>query len=420
MASPSTQDLTGFFKEIYADSLIDLIPESTILAKEVPFEGRDKDLGGKYHQAVLVAEEGGFTYAASGAGSFSLNAASTLKTQDAQIDGVSLVLQSNLDYESAARASNSKKAFAEITGVKVKNMLTSIKKRLEASMWYGQSGIGKLNAAPTGASTQAICVISSATHAPMLWAGKINSRVHVYNGVTKMYGDFTITSVDVTDAVRTVTLTEVTGGDAALLRTNGVAGWDLFYAGSYGTADMFGIDKICTAGAAYFNIDPTVYDLWKSNTFAAGGAALTFKTVMDSVAQLVNRGLDEDVTVFVHPKTWSNLLTDQAALRQFDGSYDPSKVQQGAKAIEFFGMNGKVTVRGTGYVKGGEAFVLPTKRLSRVGASDVSFTTPGARNDEIFFHDPANAGFYFRAYSHQAIFLESPAKALKITGIVNS
>jgi hypothetical protein len=328
---------------------------------------------------------------------------------------VQLIMQANLDYESAARASNSKKAFAEITGVKVKNMLQSLRKRLEASLWYGQAGIGKAGSV-SGAGPYVI-TISDATHAPMLWAGKVGTFITWYNGASYVgYGP--ITAVDV--VAKTVTVS-VSGGTAPL------ATHDLYYSGStgaaadsYGTRDMFGVDKICTASTSFFNIDPAVYDLWKSNTKTAGSAALNFKVVMDSVAQLVNRGLDEDVTVFVHPNTWSNLLTDQAALRQFDGSYDPSKLQQGAKQLEFYGMAGKITVKGTGYVKGGEAFVLPTKRMYRIGASDITFETPGAKGGEIFFHDPTKNAFYFRAYSHQALFLETPAKALKITNIVNS
>jgi hypothetical protein len=70
-------------------------------------------------------------------------------------------------------------------------------------------------------------------------------------------------------------------------------------------------------------------------------------------------------------------------------------------------------------IKQGEAFVLPMKRIKRLGAQDVSFKTPG-REDEIFLHLPDNAGFELRNYTDQQIFIETPARTVKITTIVNA
>jgi hypothetical protein len=69
-------------------------------------------------------------------------------------------------------------------------------------------------------------------------------------------------------------------------------------------------------------------------------------------------------------------------------------------------------------VKGGEAFILPLKKWKRVGAQEVSFQTPG-RSEEIFLQLASNNGFEIRSYSDQAVFCSSPAKCVKVTGIVN-
>ena len=421
--NPSTSDLVGFFKDVYSSELLNLVPDSAKLVKEIPFESRDA-LGGKYRQCVIVSEEAGFSYAPSGAGAFAVGNAISMLTQDAQIDGFSLVLQSALDYESAARASNGKKAFAEVTGLKVKNMLASTRKRLEASMWYGQTGLGKISVATNpAAGTSTVVTITEATHAPLLWAGKKGSKVVVYNGTTKIgAANFTIGVVDVSDTVRTVELIGTNADVVAVYAVGATTNYDIYFdtsvsgtAGSFVHNDMMGLDKQITTAASKFNIDPSTYDLWKGGSFAVGGA-ISFKKVLEAVAVAVNRGLDSDITLWLHPKAWTVLMNDQAALRQFDSSYSPSKADVGHQELTFFGINGKITIKGHGMIKAGEAFLFSSKDVIRVGATDVSFETPG-RSGEIFFHDPSYAGYYFRLYSHQAICLLAPAKAVKLTGI---
>jgi hypothetical protein len=69
-------------------------------------------------------------------------------------------------------------------------------------------------------------------------------------------------------------------------------------------------------------------------------------------------------------------------------------------------------------VKGGEAFVVPLKRFARIGATEITFNTPG-RGDEIFFQIPGVNGFEIRSYSDQALLCRTPAKTVKITNVQN-
>ena len=46
-----------------------------------------------------------------------------VETQDCQVDGFQILLQSSVDYESAAKASSSRKAFLELVGKKLQNVL---------------------------------------------------------------------------------------------------------------------------------------------------------------------------------------------------------------------------------------------------------------------------------------------------------
>ena len=415
--------LTGFTYEIY-DKLVNLIPDSAKAIKMIGYKAAEKELGNKFHQNVIVSEEAGFTHAAPGAGAFAVNAAVSLTTQDAQVEGYQLVLQSSLDYEAAARASSSRKAYAAIAETKLKNMVESTRRRLEAEVWYGQAGLGVLSSTTNVDTTHTKIVFTAASFAPMVWGGKRNFEIVAYTAAGSRLNaadtaGYTIQTVDI--ANRTVTVLASTTDITAL---DGAAAGAIFYwksavnSSTVAYAGMKGISLIAGNVGSLFNIDAAVYDLWAGNAFAVGSVALTFKKIIQALAAGANRGLDEDVTLWVHPQAWSDLAGDLAGLRRYGGEVETAK--QGFKTIRFAHMTGDVTVIGHGMVKEGEGYMLPMKRFSRIGAQDVSFKTPGRNpGDDIFWHDPAKAGFSYRLYTNQAVFCDQPCKCVKLTGIVN-
>jgi hypothetical protein len=425
LTAPSTADLSGNFMEVYGDSLKDLIPLSTQLMKRVPFKETEK-VGNKFHQPVVVKTEHGFTYAAPNMGAFALGAFSSLQTADAQVDGSNLVLASAVDYESAARGAVSKAAFAEVTGLKVKHMTANTRKRLEISAWYGQMGLGTINAKASVDGTNEKLTLTQANFAPLIWAGSAGARVTIDNGSGTQVGSgsFTITKVDVSDGNRFVWVSGASGDITAL---NGITPSDshrIFFEssvnyGAFAHADMMGVHAQLTTSGSVLGIDNTVYDQWAPNSFAVGGA-LNYKGINDAIAMAVSRGLDEDAEVFVSYRTFGNLISDLAALRIIDSSYDPKKAVAGHESIEFHALNGKVSVTPSGYVKQAFGYILPTKDMVRVGATDLTFSTPGSKGGDIFFQLPSNAGFGLRCYSHQGVALLAPSKAVILTGIVNT
>ena len=70
MAGTTTTDLNGLFKQAYADQIENLIPEDSQLTRAIKFRGRDKMLGDKYNQPVIVRSEQGFTYSRPNNGTF--------------------------------------------------------------------------------------------------------------------------------------------------------------------------------------------------------------------------------------------------------------------------------------------------------------------------------------------------------------
>jgi hypothetical protein len=161
-----------------------------------------------------------------------------------------------------------------------------------------------------------------------------------------------------------------------------------------------------------------VYNLFKGNQYDAQSGALSFAKLNQAVARSVEKGLEGKVTAFVNPRGWSNMLSDQAALRKYDGSYSKKKLENGSEALSFFSQNGEIEIIPSIYVKEGYAYLLSMEDFVRVGSTDITFKRPGA--DGNFFRDLENAsGYELRCYTDQAIFCAAPGKQTLIINVVN-
>lgn len=438
----SPSDLTGLFKEVYGDEIINLIPDSAKNTKLIEFVSADQQTGNKYHQPVIVQHEHGITYAGPNAGAFLLEEAVTMKMQDAQIEGSQMVLRSALSYAAASRASKEgAKSFKKSTVLQVQNMLESITKRAEISILHGQMGIGEIAATKfvkTGSgSTTATFEVTDAAFADGIWAGSTGAKLVLYydssdtiggatniNGNTDTDQNITITGVDID--LKKINVTGSVAAIAALDTISATKALRVYFktavqgsGASFEYNEMAGMHKIMVNAGILFNINAAVYDLWKGNTATISGQ-LTFGKVLAENSKPVSRGgLDEDVVVQVHPKTWENLNADMAALRMFDGSYKKDDGEIGNQSITYYGQSGKITVMAFNLVKRGQAFLFPPARLKRVGSQEISFKTP-SKDDEIFLQLPNNAGFEMRCYTDQALLIETPAKCLYLSGFTNA
>ncbi len=424
--------LTGLFKEVYGDSQINLVPDNAKIQKKIPFVSRDKELGNYYHQNVIVSQEHGFSYASADAGAFALSDHIAMNTADAKVQGSQMLLRSALSYDAAARSSTGKKAFAKGTSLIVENMVESMAKRLEICLLYGQATGGLLNGTSSASDGGTITITAAAGKwAPGIWAGAENARVAVAVG-SNFFGPYKISAVDFANkAIKVVAATETNGQDAMTGDVSDIASATIasvHFAGSVSTVahratgggtarEMIGLDKMITTSGSIFNINNTTYNLWAGNSVTVSGQ-LTMGKIISALGKPISKGLDEDVVAYVNPDTWANLASDLAALRAFDGSYSSDKGDNGVKSIVYYSQNGKIEVISHSCVKNGDCFVIPVKRFKRVGAVEVSFKTP-SREEEIFLHLPNNAGFELRCYTDQALFPESLAKCLKISGFTN-
>ena len=410
--SETVSTLNGLFKEVYGDDVKQLIPTSNQLQQLIPLKAGAKRLGNLYHQPVVLAWPGGFTMAAASSGAFSLNSAVASTMKDASLAGAQIVLREYMDYEAAARAASGVNAFVDATKLMFEMMQKSARKRIEAELLYGQVGLGVVQSS-SSATSPTVITFTAASWAPGLWSGIEGSEYDIYNGASQVNTNaaLVVSSVDI-DA-RQVTFTGNNTDIAAI-----AAGNDLYFRGAYGN-EAAGVHKILTNTGSLFGIDAGNYNLWKATSYSAGSAALTFNKVKAAVGKAVGRGLDEDVILLVNPKGWDDMMTDLAALRRFVEREGGGSYEIGSEKIVFYSQAGKIEIRPHIMVKEGFAYGLVKSNWLRVGASDLTFQTPGY-GGQIFTQLQSYAGFDVRCYYNGALLCEMPARNFIITGIVNT
>lgn len=406
--------LNGLFKETYADSLKELIPDGVKLINKIKFMSKDKQPGNLYHQPVILGMEHGVTFASSDEDAFNLNPAVSGVIKDATIKGNPVVMRSLLGYVAAGRAAQGdKQSFKDATKFLVANMLRSMAKKLEIQMLYGQASYGEIDSV-----AGAVMTMNTTEWAPGIWAGAEGMPIEIRDtaaigatpGASVSRGEYTVQSVNLEN--RTVTL-------SVNLPASVVATDVIFHKGAFGN-EFPGIHKIITqASGTLFGINVGDYNLFKGNEFSAGSAALSFTKLNLAAARAVEKGLDSKLLAMVNPRAWANMLSDQAALRRYDGSYSNAEVTQGSKSIKFFSQNGEIEIEPSIYIKEGFCYLLSLEDWYRVGSTDMTFKRPG-QGDE-FFRDLENSAAYeLRLYSDQALFCCAPGRNTVIKDIVNA
>lgn len=394
--------LDGLYKEVYGEKgPINLLPDNSILQELVPFENAERT-GKSFNVPVVVSAEQGFSFGLADE-TITLNTEVAATLKNVEVKGAQIVGQASLNYDAASRSVGSKQAFMNSAHLVIRNLYESASQKLEASLLYGTSGIGTVSSL----STQDI-ILTAASFADGLWMGKEGAVIDVYNGGSVRQAALVVSVVNPDTYTITVvgTTTGITSGDKIFLK------------GAY-VKECYGLDSIITNTGSMFGIDASSYSLWAGSSYSAGSAALTMAKVLSAASKAIAKGgLNRDAVLLVHPSSWNNLNSNEAALRNYQS--DEKSAKNGFSSIEYRGPNGKISIISHPMVKRGEAFLFDPKDLKRVGSQDISSMTPGKDNEEIFIQSQTVSAYLLRVYSNQAIVSMRPAAMVKITAIVPS
>lgn len=396
--------LNGLYKQAYADSIERLQPEDLELLKSISFVEKSKQNGDFYNQPVVVAQEQGVTYAGSNSGAFSLNAPSSMQMKNAQIAPSQLLMRTAISYEEAARSASSETAFQEVTGLRIEELAASIKRKLEVQFFYGQSGLAVVSSISSTTIT-----IAPAEWAPGIWVGSENMPVDFYDttGVT-LRGSAVVLSVN-PDA-KTITVDAVPAGTVAT---------DLIFAKGANGNEMLGLSAMLAGTGTVFGISTSAYSLWKPIVISASSGPLTFAVLQKVASKMKIKGAGKKVKALINPDAFTDLQTNEAALRMYDQSYKGQKLEKGAESLLYHTQNGSIEIVPCLHVKEKEAFVINPADFKRIGGSEVTFKIPGKDGEEFFTQLAENAGYDIRCYTDQALFCKALGRQAKITNIVN-
>lgn len=397
------ENLNGLYKKVYDGKLENLIPDGVKLLNAIKFVRKEKRPGADYNQSVILGMEHGVSFAEPDEGAFSLNPPISGVIKQASIRGYQMVLRSAMAFDTMFAADSAgERAFEEATKYIFQAMMDSVSKKLEIRLFYGQSGLATATASSNTLS------ISDGEWAPGIWGGAENMRIELYDSGNNALGDCKVVAVDFDN--KTVTVDAMPAGASAGTVT-------IFEYGSKGK-EMAGLHKIITNTGSLFGISASQYSLWKGNTDSVGGL-LSFNKLAKGLAKPVAKGLQSDVTVYVNPTAWADLMTEQAGARRFDVSYKSATAQNGSEALEFFSQNGKMTIVSSIFVKEGYAYAINHDQFLRVGSTDLTFKNPLSNED--FFHLlENNAGVGIRCYTNQALFCTKIGHQLVFTDITGT
>lgn len=429
MAGPNTLSSINTMFKYVQDEAQSLLPENAVNLKLVPSITSNTEEGRKYLVPVQLTHENGITF---GDGTvFALNAASAAVYSEISVDSFPMVLLTQISESLAGRMANDKKTFITEATLRADVMYNSLARYYEISMLYGQSttGIGTaVQTSSTASGTTGTCVVTLAQWSPGIWAGAVGMTINFYDGSGALVSTgadsiFTVTAVN--NTANSFSLSGTSTGITALSTAFSGGTCVITINGSGGSSAvngniMLGIEAQIVGGSSIFGISSVTYPLWQGQTYACSTASLTMAKILAGIGLAVGcGGLNSEVSFQVSAATYQNLNADQAALRQYDGSYSGKAAENGSEEISYNGPNGKISVVVNNIVKQGEAYSFPKKYIKRVGVHEMSFKRPG-KNDEFFQEIPNFAGYSLRAAGDFCVLQERLAQCTKFTAILNS
>jgi hypothetical protein len=412
--------LNGLYKDQYASKVAQLVPDHVKLYNAVKYDPSKKQ-GNSYIEPVILSLESGFTYGGEDGSLFDLEDAKEFKMKPASVKARELVLRSAISIGALNRSASGEQSIEKAMDLMVGNMLKSIYHRLEVQMFYGQSGIAVVKTDSVGGAPSEAIEMEISEWAAGLWNGTTGAKVEAFDPTLATNRDsnsYEILGYSLKD--KTVTVQKSAGNLGA---AEIVAGDVIFFkgaciAGAPATKNEFiGVHAISEEAVNLFGIANANEPLFQGSIVDVGTLAtpvvLSQAKIEEGISSMVEKGLmEEEVCVYVNPKQWDDLLSEQDAKRVLDSSYSSSKHQSGARQIEFFGQNGTIVIKASTFVKQGYAYIISEKDLKRIGSTEVTFKRPDG--EEFFKLLEGKHGVEMRCMTDQALFTSRPSSICQL------
>ncbi len=431
MGAVSDSSVLNLFKTVYGD-LVDVVPKDQELSKAIPFSQKQK-VGQNYIEAIALTMESGITFTSS-ANAVELNSPRAGTVAQASVVPFVSVLPSVLPFQSISRsAGGGVQSFYDATKWIVRNNLKSHEKFQEIIRLYGQSpgllgyvsyfsgfyrdasfefGTGTLNGITftNGVNTTTKNILfQQGTFASGIWIGMESVEILQVDSAGIILASGSLVSVNSQYGYITVDFVPVPASSETSTR--------MCFRGMQDGGVYPGVNAILSTQGSLFGINNQRYSLWQGARADFAGTLFTLSKFNTAVANMVNAGGDcGDLVVYLNPRSWATITTDEAGLRLYDSSYKAKMAENGFESITFYAQNGVCTFKPHRCVKEGEAYALSLHNWSRSGSQEVSFTLVGMQQP-IIFPLPTQLGYAFRSYSDQYLFCHAPAQSLYISGI---
>lgn len=426
ISTQTLQTLNAAFKVQYADKMKDLIPEMAPLMSKVPFVSAAQKNGAAYVQPVLLSLDHGFTAHGSNDQVLNLNPPVGHQIQQANITASAYSGRSFLSSTAISRATGDKQSFIDATGHIVQSLSKSFTHMMEATHWYGGTGLATVTGATAALAVNAV-EITAANAAAFLWLGGEGMPVDIYDSTsTSLVLSTEVTKVKVGQAYDDTAADKIT---LVLASVSGLSNGTSYviYRKGYNGLEGAGLKKILTTDNI-FGINGANYGLWKANRYTAS-AALSFSVLSTAIARSIGRGLTGPLMGYVNPRAFRSLMPDYASLgdqaaassitkaRSSMSAADAKSLVHGTKSINMIVDSVEVAIESSEFVKGADGFFLSKEDLIRVGSTAPTFNVPGMDAGAYFFSRPDTAAAELRIWADESVFSEALNRHLIISSI---
>ena len=443
---------TEVFKKRYVDGLRNPVPTSAKVQRMLDFKAGEK-IGDEYIWGVSLQLPHGHTWngGATYGSIFDMNTARAGQIKQAKAKGCEYLNRSQIPYGVLSKGETTKQAFLPVMDVYMQRLIEATAHGIEMQVIYGGLSIGTIDAGGVGAlaGVRFTATISKLKWAAGLFKSSEGMPIDIWNagtgdapGANKRTATGAATIVVVNAATRAVTIDLAAAGDYV-----GIVATDVivpFAAKANWTDGMHAIISTSAGGTGtVLGIDVSLYGLWRSTTFAVGGAMTMTKFLQATAILSINAGDPadfgageeegdkgavgtdkEEVEPYVFlcsPYTQIDLITEQAALRRYTNEREIKKLKAGGSGVIFETPVGPVRVVSSSYIKAGHAFFIRPSDWHLIGSSLPTFGIPNKPGDENLIVDLQDkSGFEVRRWADLGVVADVLNTSLECTGIVNA